>query len=142
MLEKVKTWSLIVMGVTVSVAMVIIIVVVLSLYSNVNQSVQNIEEGSESAVDILADVETVSNDMVAVSTHLRNAAGRIDAALGRVEESSENIGETVANIRASFSELDLATTDLAGRIKETREQITVVSDLVEDLRDVKESIGR
>ena len=139
-LERVKNYSLIVMGVVVSITSTVLLVMILILYPRVDRTVENFERGSESAVAVLENVEQVSSDMAEVSSSLRRAASRVDLAVERVASATENIDQAVGIIKSQFGDLDLATTDLAEKIQQTRSQLNSIVELLGAVR-IPEVIG-
>jgi len=118
------------MGIALTILAALAIVLILVLYPRVSRATTNLEQASASAVVVVGNLETITDDMVTVTTVIRTGAERVAQAASRIEEAVGRVGETATDLREEYADFDLASADLQGQMERFREQADRVDALL------------
>ena len=76
-LSRLRDMALVAAGVSVTALAIVAIVLILVFYLRVSRATTNLEQASASAVVVAGNLETITNDMVAVTGAIRAGADRV-----------------------------------------------------------------
>ena len=129
-LSRLRDMALVAAGVSVTALAIVAIILILVLYPRVSRATTNLEQASASAVVVAGNLETVTNDMVAVAGAIRASADRVALAADRIGDAAGKVGETVGNLRERAAEFDVQLSGLSGQMELFREQADRVDALL------------
>ena len=128
-LHRVRDVTLIAAGVSVTAFAVVAIVLILVLYPRVSRAATNLEQAS-AAVVVAGNLETVTNDMVAVTGAIRAGADRIAQAADHISDAGDLVRTLATDVRQDYEGLDLKLGDLSGQMERFRNQADQVDALL------------